>query len=397
MIIDWANIIYYQRIPNIALILKDPLRIAIFESEKEIASAKAFFEKIARNGRVTYDGKIFLPDSTLNVDEKNIASKLPTDIISEGEFSTINDSLFEKIKFEEIVFEITSYCNFHCPHCLLPKKYRMSKKFLNAKTIKEVLKKAEKMETPHITITGGEPTFYNHKNLIKLLDFTYDKFLTQFNTNAYNIDDDLAEKLAENVLMVKISIYGYDDKSYEKYTGVKNAFQKVKKGLELLNKYDANLLIDIIYTKVHQKLGIDVEKMISFGEEYCGEVRVISIMLKGWNLLRKDLLSTTIPEKIKKYLPENAGKTFHPYIRYFSLPNDPCALTSVRSAYITSTGWIYSCPFNDELVSHVLNPHWPVIYLIKVGLMRKLPWIGGRCFVKNIFLNVLKKETFETP
>jgi len=252
-------------------------------------------------------------------------------------------------------------------------------------TVIRILQTLNRRGAYQVALTGGEPALYPHKDLIKIIKAVSDSTLIMINTNAYNFSEELARELAEAGVLVKVSLYGHDEESYRKFTGVKDAYQRVKKSLDLLRKYDAELLIDVIYTRTHEKLGIKVEDMVEFARQYTSYMKVVSLIIPGWGgrehvqKLSTQSLPKSFGDHVAEEVKESGRISINVYIRPFMLPEYNCALSKAVDVFTTVDGITLACPFFDEICSHVNNPNWMAMHFLKIVAHRSNPWPGGRC------------------
>lgn len=149
-------------------------------------------------------------------------------------------SLQKEIWMEEHVpygatIELTSRCNFRCVHCYLDHFHQTEDlTFDQIKFILDALAKAGMMT---IFLSGGEPLLRKDFREIYL----YAKklgFLLMIFTNGYLLDDDLLDLFLQYPpLEIDISLYGSDDAAYERVTGVKGAFTRIRNNIIKYKKH----------------------------------------------------------------------------------------------------------------------------------------------------------------
>lgn len=135
----------------------------------------------------------------------------------------------------------------------------------------EILKK--NFDIQQITITGGEPLLpANRKNLLSLLRYIRDnwkKMDLSIITNAYYLDNECIDYLKQFNVRYKVSLYGYDESSYRKYTRVCNEIYRdidyivdIENKLRYLYENSCNITLNIPLTK-----GISEGLMRLFGDK----------------------------------------------------------------------------------------------------------------------------------
>ena len=101
----------------------------------------------------------------------------------------------------------------------------------------------------HLLLTGGEPML--HKNFIEI--YLYAKkmgLIVNINTNLSLMNDHILEtfKLYKPGI-IEISVYGYDDNSYEEFTHFSKGFQIVDENINKLLKSNINISLKTVLTK----------------------------------------------------------------------------------------------------------------------------------------------------
>lgn len=156
-------------------------------------------------------------------------------------------------------FELTSRCNFACKMCYIHSQECNKKKSaeLPAEWWIETGKQAAEQGMIFLLLTGGEPLLREdfpviYSELKKL------GLIITINTNGYLLDEKTAEIFKTNPPnRLNISLYGADEITYEKVTGVRG-FQKVISNIELM-----------------RSLGIDVRLNCSITRDNCGNMEDI--------------------------------------------------------------------------------------------------------------------------
>lgn len=130
-----------------------------------------------------------------------------------------------------LTIEMTNKCNFNCSHCY-KEANTINDQFLPAKVLKSIYSDfADKIAT--LNLTGGEPLLY--PDISDYIERLGEKFLVNITTNG-SLLNVLSEKALSVVNNFQISLYGYDELSYEQYTGKKEQFHRILDSMELLTK-----------------------------------------------------------------------------------------------------------------------------------------------------------------
>ena len=125
-----------------------------------------------------------------------------------------------------MLIEITSKCNFGCPHCY--KEAGKNGKNLEFNLYTKIVEKM-KTKTSNLVITGGEPLL--HPEIKEILLLAGKSYKTHLLTNGYllqNIPIEILYKLES----IQISLYGYDEDMCSAFTGMRNSFEKVCASIE---------------------------------------------------------------------------------------------------------------------------------------------------------------------
>lgn len=118
---------------------------------------------------------------------------------------------------KQIVFEITSVCQLHCPCCYLGsgKMPRRNQPFMDTNLLARVVDESKRTLERIYIHNWGEPTL--HPKLEKIIDSVTGRgFNVDFSTNGQIVDAKMA-KLIAKCDTVAVSIDGMDQETYQKY------------------------------------------------------------------------------------------------------------------------------------------------------------------------------------
>ncbi len=136
------------------------------------------------------------------------------------------------------VIELTHRCNFRCKHCYLLQDEEVLHQLHVRKEIgferwQSILDQAFDAGVLTILLTGGEPTL--HPDFSKIYTYTVRKgFRTSVYSNGVFISDFMSLFIEWPPAMIDVSIYGFSEDTYYRFTGVKGAFAKVREAVEKL-------------------------------------------------------------------------------------------------------------------------------------------------------------------
>lgn len=151
------------------------------------------------------------------------------------DFATDKRSEWEKNhKLYSVVFELTPNCNFNCVHCYLCNHH--SSKELSFSEIVEILDILYDKGVLFVTFTGGD--IFTRSDFLQIYLYAKKKgFIIELYTNGALIDDNIIKVLQKYPpLLVDISLYGANENTYKKVTGVSGAYKKVINAIDKLIK-----------------------------------------------------------------------------------------------------------------------------------------------------------------
>lgn len=164
-------------------------------------------------------------------------------------------------------FELTARCNFDCKMCyihLTEEQIRQQGRELTNEEWLEIARQAKEAGMLYLTLTGGEvfvrPGFRQlYEELSKM------GFLIHIMSNGYCIDESVMDWLQKTPpCMMRFTLYGASDETYEKVCGVKHGFTKVSKAVELIKNAEIPLYLVSTLVKENQQ---DFEAMCKFAKE----------------------------------------------------------------------------------------------------------------------------------
>jgi len=163
--------------------------------------------------------------------ESAYIEKMPSSQIARGR----NRSLITRMDFE-----LTERCNNNCRHCYinLPEDDSRSKsRELEASDIRSLFEEIIALGCRHVRFTGGEPLLRDDFEQIYLYAKKLGLSIELF-TNGTRITPKIAHLFKEYPPgeKIQISLYGYDQKSYEATSRTPGSFEAAQQGIALLHK-----------------------------------------------------------------------------------------------------------------------------------------------------------------
>jgi len=124
---------------------------------------------------------------------------------------------------------------------------------MNSLTIEQARNIGEqivKQEVFSVVLTGGEP-FLNRKALYLLTDYLAKNNIdTAINSNLTKIKEDDVKKLKQKgILGILTSLCSYDEDKHDKITRNKGSFKQALKGIEIVQKHNMPLAVNMVVTK----------------------------------------------------------------------------------------------------------------------------------------------------
>ena len=142
--------------------------------------------------------------------------------------------------------ELLDACNFRCKHCYVRDTYN---RYIDTTTVKKFLFELKEGGCIWLLLTGGEPLL--HPNFLKVYLYAYSLgFKITLFTNGYLLDDSVIDVLTKYPPeLIEITLYGYDDTSFDSYVGVKGAFKKIDNNINILKERKISLKLKSVVTK----------------------------------------------------------------------------------------------------------------------------------------------------
>lgn len=158
-----------------------------------------------------------------------------------------------------VMFELTYRCNFKCPYCYVEGSHKNVKE-LSSRQVFAIIDQMRDMGVFNIAFTGGEALL--RKDIFDILAYAKRQgFQTTLLSNGYLIDKDVADKLLRvNVNNVEITFNSLKPDLFEKLTGAKDSFKKVKSAIRLLINRGINIKIKSI------GINLNRDELVSIGK-----------------------------------------------------------------------------------------------------------------------------------
>lgn len=184
------------------------------------------------------------------------------------------------------LLEITSHCNFHCPHCYLGPKD--APKDLDFDTVCRILSQIKEMGIPSIHLTGGEICL--RKDLGDIITFAHDLGLEiHMATNGSELSEEVMESIEKCVKKMQITLYALTKETYSKFSDDSLVQNKVISAIdELQRRKPEILLVNFIVTPYNYH---EIDVFRKFAEERKLEYAFGRTMPIGLALKDEDILA----------------------------------------------------------------------------------------------------------
>lgn len=206
---------------------------------------------------------------------------------------------------DENYFFITGACNSNCVMCPSPDITRKNVPTTNMADLIELARHIP-MDTPHLTITGGEP-FLVGESIFPFIQYLKEKFKgTEFlfltNGRIFAVEKYL-NQFVETIpcnSVVAIPIHGSCEEIHDSITRAKGSFKQTKYGIKQLLKNNIRVELRLVVSKLNLN---DFDKIADLiithfkGIEY---VSVIAMEMTGNARVNKDLVWVPYKESFDK-------------------------------------------------------------------------------------------------
>ena len=198
------------------------------------------------------------------------------------------------VKSPAIVYlDITYSCNWNCQFCNL--KY--PSEMLPLKVFQRILTELKNAEVFEVTLFGGEPLL--HPDFFRIAEEIYKTgFYINFVSNGMLISKENINLIKQFFKEASISLHGFED-THDKLAGIKGAFKKVIKSLDLLSENGLTTEICVTITAINLD---EIPQLMKFLLEHYSSFYISLTLFEPLQGYRMDL----VPEynKLKSVLKE---------------------------------------------------------------------------------------------
>lgn len=246
--------------------------------------------------------------------------------------------------------ELTPRCNFSCKMCYVHLTDDEAKKIGRERTAREWIDMGKQIfdsGTLMLLLTGGEvllrPDFREIYEAYSEMGFVLSMF-----SNGYLLDEKVLSWLSKRPpSMLRVTLYGASNETYEKITGVKNAFDRVMKNVD--NAIEAGIPMFLAATIVNENKN-DLDTIRKIAEDRDLEFIYTQNIVKPVRGA-KFRGGVTEVDKIRDIVNQHSSSRVEYIVNVF---DDPFGMCSVRGCgfWITWDGKMSTCSFIDTPCSY---------------------------------------------
>jgi radical SAM protein with 4Fe4S-binding SPASM domain len=150
--------------------------------------------------------------------------------------------------------EVTQRCNLRCTHCYIPLSTRKNsrKAELSLVEVKRILDEIKDAGCLWLLLTGGDP--FLRPDFLEIYKYAKSKgFILTLFTNGTLITPRIADFLHEwRPFNIEITLYGYNQATYERVTGIPGSHRRCMHGIELLLERNLPLKLKTMLMTINQ-------------------------------------------------------------------------------------------------------------------------------------------------
>lgn len=155
-----------------------------------------------------------------------------------------------QLQIRSATLELLDFCNLNCAYCYVRESYKC---ILDIEVGFRILQQLHDEGCLWLLLTGGEPLLHPQFKEIYKRAHELGFIVTVF-TNGTLISPEICELFREcPPEKIEITLYGYDEKSYDTFVNVRGAFKLFEKGIDMLCKCNIRPVLKFTLTKENIK------------------------------------------------------------------------------------------------------------------------------------------------
>lgn len=258
---------------------------------------------------------VFITDNDIRIYPENMVISEDKKIIDKLQNAHNYDvyELWENGRFSEYYddssvdnyFFVTAKCNSNCIMCPSPDVSRQKGGSTSVDTLIEIAKHIP-TDTPHLTITGGEP-FMIGKDIFRFIAYLRDKFeYTEFlfltNGRIFALES-YVQRFVETVpasSIVAIPIHGSREKIHDSITQTRGSFEQTIRGIKNLLKAGIHIELRIVVSKMNENDICNIARLICDELSGIDYVSIMAMEMTGSARINVEKVWITYREAAKK-------------------------------------------------------------------------------------------------
>ena len=407
---DFVNIQWTSKIhPLFAMILSllsDPItisdaieQISYFLDITNTESEKILTKLLNSNTPfyIEYDGVKSLFPKNIIIDVAQVVEPIKNYSLNEFVYTELD---LEQERFYRaplgIVYMINNTCATDCVYCYADKLTKCS--IIPFEKTVDIIKEARKLDVQSFSIVGGE--FFMYKQWDKLLDILiYYNYKPTLISTKIPINEQIISKYKGYNLRLQISLDSLNGGKLTQILGVESDYvQKIKKTIELLDKYNIKFQISTVLTKYNNDI-YGLEVMSSFLSQFTNltrwEIRVGFKSLYSKSNFNKIKIEKKEILEIEKWIQNKKKTSIIPILwspndetKYFTTENGSRNFIGSRC----SANYSHMIILPDGQVTICEQLYWNPKFII--GDIRKSSISDVWCSAKALTLAFPQKKDF---
>jgi radical SAM protein with 4Fe4S-binding SPASM domain len=172
----------------------------------------------------------------------------------------------KSLKLEKIDLELTNECNLKCKHCYANANFgrEIGRERLTLNQIHRIIEEFAKIGGRRVALTGGEPLM--HKNFEEVFYLIVSSGLRiELETSGILLNEKLVKKISreiEYMRYIQISLDGPNEEIHDKIRGLKGAFKKTLRAINLCLKEEIPVRVSTVLMKENKSFILKIFDLV---------------------------------------------------------------------------------------------------------------------------------------